>query len=162
MRTSISTAAVVLALLAVAGCGPRAAATTPTNSTPDASIVQMIACFRAHGLTNFPDPEFDPNDGRWHLANNRPDIPPDVSAACAANGGQVQPRTPIPTNELNDLMGFARCVRAHGLPDWPDPEIDGTFVTAIEPKTVPGDPFGPCESFLASTGGHINMERPRG
>jgi hypothetical protein len=162
MRTSISTVVAVLVLLALAGCRPHPSSTTATNSTPDASLVEMIACFRAHGLTDFPDAEFDPSDGRWHLPNNRPDIPPDVSRACPANGGQAQPRTPLPADELNDLLSFARCVREHGLPDWPDPEIDGTFVTTIEPKTVPGDPFTPCDSFLASTGGQINMERPRG
>src|SRR5262245_66440446 len=94
---ALALAAAVSTVLFATGCsgatpgGPR----RENPNVPDATLVQMISCFRAHGLPNFPDPVYDPNDGRWHLPNERPDITPDVRQACAS----VMPHPQAPRSE---------------------------------------------------------------
>jgi hypothetical protein len=35
--------------------------------------------------------------------------------------------SPPTPEELRGLLGFAQCMRENGLPEWPDPQADGTF-----------------------------------
>jgi hypothetical protein len=163
-------AAVVTAalLLPVACSGRPAPSASPQSQREDpnavpADLSQMIGCFRAHGLPAFPDPIYDPNDGRWHFANGSPALTAQVRQACASVMPQATPASPVPTAQLNDLLAYAGCVRAHGLPDWPDPAVDGVFHTSIDPK----DPHAraamdPCERYLASSGGRLNLGQPNG
>ena len=148
----------------VAGCTAHSAhpsSPKPENAnSPDATLVAMISCFRAHGLPSFPDPVFDPNDGRWHLANERPTITAQVEQACAAVIPHPTPPAPLPSGQLHDLLNYAKCMRAHGLPDFPDPTADGVFHgLGFELKTNPLDRAADtaCEQYLASSGGHIQI-----
>jgi hypothetical protein len=170
MRLTNLVAVTVAALLLATGCSNRPAPSTAPqsqrdnpNAAPD-DLTAMIACFRAHGLPNFPDPAFDPRDGRWHFANNSPALTSAVRQACASVMPQATPASPIPTSQLNDLLNFAKCVRAHGMPDWPDPAVDGVFHTSIDPKTDPGvsTAMDPCDQYLASSGGKLNLGQPNG
>src|SRR5579859_1401955 len=79
-QVPIWTAAVALAL---AGCShgtpgarPRE---NPNSVSPD--VAAMVACFRAHGMPDWPDPNYDPRDGRWHL--DGPPLKPETRQACA-------------------------------------------------------------------------------
>jgi hypothetical protein len=131
------------------------------NAAPD-DLTQQITCFRAHGLPDYPDPVYDPNDGRWHLANERPALTAAVRQACASVMPTQTPASPIPASQLQDLIQFARCVRAHGVPDWPDPAVDGVFHTTISPKENAAGRVaaGTCDKYLASSGGTISLGQP--
>lgn len=157
-----ATAAVVAGCSTVRPAGSAGRREDPNK--PDATLVQMIQCFRAHGLPNFPDPVFDPNDGRWHLPNERPDITADVRQACASVMPHVTPASPIPSAQLHDLLQYAQCLRAHGVPAWPDPTVDGTFVTDIDIKhDAAMQAASPaCEKHLASSGGRLSIRSPNG
>jgi hypothetical protein len=61
---------------------------------------------------------------------------------------------------------FAQCMRAHGLPDWPDPLADGSYRLPSDLQT--SSKSGPvwdrikagwdaCQQFNPS--GHINMSQ---
>jgi hypothetical protein len=100
---------------------------------------RFAACARAHGNPAFPDPVYP--------ANARPN---DVTSGFAlfagvdkrtlgqaANGrcsGVTQQMPPAPDallkpngTTLTHMRQYARCMRQHGLSDFPDPKADGTF-----------------------------------
>jgi len=81
----------------------------------------------SNGLPNYSDAQFDPNDGRWHLPDQRPDLPPSVQQACASVLPQITRGPAVPNSEFQQLVRFAACMRQHGYPNWPDPGIDGVF-----------------------------------
>lgn len=133
------------------------------NVKPD-DIMKMITCFRAHGLPAFPDPVYDPSDGRWHFSNEQPPLTAQVRQSCASVMPHTTPASPIPTARLNELLAFARCMRSHGSTEWPDPTVDGVFHTAIDTKHDANAQAAAtaCERYLASSGGKINVEQPNG
>jgi hypothetical protein len=147
--------AVGLAALVAAcgGSGPPAAQATRAGAR-DASVQEIIQCFRQHGLPNYPDAVYDPNDGRWHLPDHRPDLPVSVQQACSALLPQVTQGPPVPNADFQRLVRFAVCARRHGFPDWPDPRPDGVFVVSGKILDSPDAPkglktnLGPCASVL--------------
>jgi hypothetical protein len=98
-----------------------ATSTTASSSGPTA----FSACMRGHGLANFPDPG---SDGRIHAVGIDKSSPAYQTAyrACQAlePGGVLnqQTRTQL-ERQLPQLLAFARCMRAHGVPKFADPEI---------------------------------------
>jgi hypothetical protein len=156
-RTAAALAATVL--LALAGCSGGGASSGAGNAhaanpnSPDADLMRMVQCFRAHGMPEWPDPNYDPRDGRWHL--DGPPLKADTRQACAAVMPHATPASPLPSAQFHDLLRYAQCLRAHGVPNWPDPTVDGVFATNINPKTDPAvqaaEPA--CGKYLASSGG---------
>lgn len=132
-----------LALTLLAGtllfaCGA-GAAPTPTQSARDQAIAawrSAIQCVRDHGWT-VPDPAFDDRgNATFPVEMGKP--PDDVLAACRQlidalpNQGSNE-NAPSP-EDIRLGRQFAACMRQNGLPDWPDPNPDGTFplVPSIE------------------------------
>lgn len=159
-------AAVAGAAVLAAGCSTHSGPSSsnppqPMRQNPTAApqdLTQAIACFRSHGLPDYPDPTFDPTDGRWHYPDIRPALTSRIRQACASVLPTVTPASPIPSAQLHDLLAFAGCMRAHGLPDWPDPGADGRFLFATPPaKSDPGVGAAgdACQRYLASSGGTI-------
>jgi hypothetical protein len=68
----------------------------------------------------------------------------DTSSTTAAAGTQ------------NTALAFARCLRSHGLPNWPDPTSDGVFdksklrETGYSGSQVRAVEDGPCQHLLPS------------
>lgn len=134
---SAAIAAVGLALLAAAcggsssstGSGGSANAAGPANSQVG---IDYAGCMRSHGVPGYPDP----SSGN-ELPSGLPKVSPEqlgVSSAqyqaaqnaCAhllPNGGQLTQSQS--QQDLNAMRRFARCMRAHGVPTWPDP-TDGS------------------------------------
>lgn len=56
-----------------------------------------------------------------------------------------------PPPQQQQLLAFARCVRQHGLPGFPDPRPDGGFVTQGDGKDSPAFTAAEraCEHYLA-------------
>jgi hypothetical protein len=153
---------IVLAGLAVtaAGCGSKPASpsvaslgstTTTTDTTSDGSdattgaskadsIQRYSSCMRTHGVPKFPDPKasgggmsltigpgsgVDPKSPQFQAAEKscRKFMP---------NGGKA----PSPADQakaLAQMLKFSACMRAHGLPDFPDPKTspDGGLQLSI-------------------------------
>jgi hypothetical protein len=125
-----------LALLAVivAGCGSSSAG-GGSNSTATAreKAVKFAECMRSNGVSGFPDP--DPS-GRLTIdaVANGSSIDTNSAAfkqalsACknleppGFTGPQVTPQL------RTARLAFARCVRGHGVPDFPDPTPNGPLV----------------------------------
>lgn len=100
---------------------------------------EYARCVRANGYPDLPDPVvaddgvagFPGDAGRLlkerHGAAVRacqPILGRLPAGASAASG--APPRAPTP-EQVTQLRRFARCMREHGVPDWPDPNSDGLF-----------------------------------
>jgi hypothetical protein len=79
---------------------------------------------RAHGVVSFPDPSRSgalPKRQLAQLASSDPWFVP-AHRSCERllpNGGQ--PTSAQVQQAWNDMRNFARCMRSHGAPSWPDP-----------------------------------------
>jgi len=109
-----------------AGCGSSAQAgagtassTANTTASKREKAVRFAECVRAHGVPHFPDPD----------AGGNFNFGVDVSAAVFTNAVNackaLQPpgslsgkRSP---RQQSAALKFAACVRANGVPDFPDP-----------------------------------------
>jgi hypothetical protein len=135
MRTWFATAAAAASIalgLSLAACGssghPVASSTGQTQNNSDrAEFEAIVSCYRAHGLPNFPDPVYDPSDGRWHFANTSPSIPASTHQACQHLFPSANVSPPVPQAQFQALVRYAECIRQHGEPDWPDPNPQGQF-----------------------------------
>jgi hypothetical protein len=135
--------------------GPHAGATTTTPAGKQ-NVAQLYAkwaeCIRQHGI-DLVDPVVD-DQGEVNIS-----LPPGVSqqtyeaanTACqslhqaaqtAARGGRP-PEKPDPTKMIN----FSKCMRAHGVRDFPDPSANGGLTI----QAGPGSDLGPDNpTFVAA------------
>ena len=133
VATRLATAA--LALLA-AGCGSSPDANPPAASAPQNGAVAFARCMRSHGVPNYPDPtrsglvkesleQLGVSSSRFQSA----------SSACnhlLPNGGRGPTSARVQQMKAEALQ-FSRCVRSHGVPNFPDPGSDGRIP---DPATV--------------------------
>jgi hypothetical protein len=130
--------AAALGLLA-SGCGggggrtPGVANVGATTTTAQSGLVAFSACMRSHGVSNFPDPQhfadghlkqtlagYPPNDTQLQRAINQ------CQQFLPTNGGTVSTETPqLIHARLVDALSFARCMRSHGVRNFPDPTAQG-------------------------------------
>jgi hypothetical protein len=160
----MAAAAIGLPLFA-SGCGgssnsdvPHVASTkssTPASHTSSGSSkgnpAAYSACMRKNGVPNFPDP--DSNGGIKLTFGQTPDgqktgldtsSPQFVAAqkACRSlepNGGK--PDANAQAKEVQSALAFAKCMRSHGVPKFPDPEVHpgGGTLQAIGGKDMNPD-----------------------
>src|SRR3954465_12055679 len=119
---------VVLALVALitAGCGSSASSKTGTASsgantklTARDKAVKFAECIRAHGVSDFPDPDAK-NDFQYGVSVT-PTVWKQATTACKdlqPPGTLSAKRTP---KQQSASLRFAQCVRDHGVKDFPDP-----------------------------------------
>jgi hypothetical protein len=100
---------------------------TAAAGTPDASTESIVQCYRTHGDPTFPDPVYDPNDGRWHFAVSPGSAPASTQQACQHLFPSATTSPPVPQAQFQQLVQLAECMRQHGVPNWPDPDPDGSF-----------------------------------
>src|SRR5438067_5305919 len=93
---------------------------------------KFSACMRKHGVTNFPDPSSQGVISIHSGMGIDPQSPAFQSArsACAKllpNGGQPTPAQIAQRQQ--QMLAFAKCMRAHGIKDFPDPSSGGLRLT---------------------------------
>jgi hypothetical protein len=139
--------AIGLSLLASA-CGSSGAKVaqvgTGGGTNPRPHRQTFSSCMRSHGVPNFPDAN---TEGEIHAAGIDKSSPAFRKAyhSCRGlqRGGRLHEQS---TPELQrQLLAFAKCMRSHGVPKFPDPIFhpDGRFEIG-----VPQDPNSP--SFIAA------------
>ncbi len=104
--------------------------TTKSSTSPQGAAAQQngvlafAACMRSKGVPDFPDPDSSgvlPKRQVAQLAASSPRFVP-AHRACEhllPNGGQ--PTQAQVQQAWNDMRNFARCMRSHSVPNWPDP-----------------------------------------
>jgi hypothetical protein len=150
----LSAAAIGAVALAVAACGSGGApsASGQTGSGPGAGTITFAKCMRGHGVPQFPDPGNAPPAGSSisilgaHLpATTNIKAPAFRSAlnTCMKKFLAGHPRPPVSAAEKAAALKFARCVRAHGVPNVPDPHFPAGGGIAI-PGVPDNDPNAPA------------------
>jgi hypothetical protein len=131
---------IALAAVAVAGCGSTNAPTTTAAARSSGqkdgitAAYQFSACMRRHGVTDFPDPRVTQHNGGTSVAVGVPNgdagSPTFNSAQKACQAILPPPQSPAQQAQQDRahgqvLLAFARCLRSHGVPKFPDPDSRG-------------------------------------
>jgi hypothetical protein len=124
-RTAALVTMACIALLATAcssGSSPAASATG--RSTREQAALIYARCMRSHGVPDFPDPDPDSN-GNFNLDNNS--VSSQETAANQVCNHLLNVGTPLNAAQaehaLRQLVRYAQCMRSHGVPNFPDPQI---------------------------------------
>ncbi len=121
--------------------------------------MSIVTCYRTHGDPSFPNPVYDPSDGRWHFAVSPGSAPASTQQACQHLFPSSNASPPVPQAQFQQLVRLAECIRQHGVPNWPDPDPDGSFPLppSVNPKSPAGQAAGnACKRYLPSSG-HIDV-----
>ncbi len=135
-------AVAALSLLA-AGCGGGASpgvasvgSSTATTATPT-GLLAYSRCMRSHGVPSFPDPGGKggiPKPQVVAAAQSNPHKFNAADAAChylapAGLGPEQSPQEQ--RTQLADELSFAKCMRNHGVTNFPDPSAHGGLTVAM-------------------------------
>jgi hypothetical protein len=143
LRSTRALAVVAVVALIGAGCGGGGGDATPAATAPagggnasastHAKAVRFAECMRDNGVSGFPDPDaagrlsldgvvngssLDPSSAAWKRA----------IAACKHLEPAGFAGTKATTTQMSARLEFARCVRDHGVKDFPDPTRDGPLI----------------------------------
>ena len=128
--TSVVAVAAVLLLAAGCGGGSRRSATAVT--TTQTGAVAFARCMRSHGLSNWPDPNssgvFDKSKLRqlgYPVSRVRVIEDSDCNHLLPNGGSGPQETAEQTRTRIADALSFARCMRARGFPNFPDPTNQG-------------------------------------
>jgi len=131
----------LIGLLATAcGGGSSPAASATGGSTREQAALAYARCMRSHGVPDFPDPD---SNGNFHLGNDQQGGGSKGSGS--SSGGSQEPNS-VSSQEtaanqvcnhllnvgtqlnaaqtqhtLRQLVKYAQCMRAHGVPNFQDP-----------------------------------------
>jgi len=112
--------------LGLAACGSTGAPSgTVTNvGSPAASgpspALQFAKCMRANGVSSFPDPGSGPGPQGAEVDPESPAFQTAQKACQKYLPNDGQPR-PMSAADRVRAVAFAKCMRTHGEPDFPDP-----------------------------------------
>ena len=144
------TLAITSCVAIIAACGTTAHGNVSgggsTNaSTPNPAAVAISRCMRRHGVSNFPDPEVGPGGQGLSIAEapgggtitvggisfSGPVFRAAVTTCKLGPGAHARGASEA---QKQGMIASARCMRAHGVPNFPDPTFGphgGVNVTPI-------------------------------
>lgn len=119
-------------VLLTAACGGRPSSSPSTSTGTGGALPAFVAdelafsrCMRAHGVPNYPDPlangQLPANTNKQQLVSN-----PRLASASRACGHLIPQSVVTAQNQADkrEYVRFARCMRSHGVPNFPDPTTD--------------------------------------
>ena len=128
--------AVVAGLLAVAllvaACGGTSGSSSSGGSSKKGALAYS-QCMRSHGVRNFPDPD---SQGRLQLKTGNgfdPSSPQFQAAQKACQSLQPAPSADQQKKDRDQALKYAKCMRSHGIPDFPDPDAQGRMQIQVSP-----------------------------
>ena len=157
-----------LAAVALAACGSSHSPTVPSlsggthtqaSAAPGslAAAQAAVACARKHGMPGVPDPVLSAG-GQVTMPGGTPQPTPAVRSACAAQIRLAEASSDtlpnVSASDMQALLRWAACMRAHGLPRWPDPNAQGVFhVRSADAGTIATSKRASdaCRSLRANT-----------
>jgi hypothetical protein len=161
MRLTISLSLVV-AVLGLAACGSsrpntQGATTSQGNSAADqAKALAFSRCMRSHGVSNFPDPgggggglrlqvQKTPNSTLVNGVEVNGPAFQSAMTACRSylpNGGH--PTAAQTAKARAQALAMSRCMRSHGVPNFPDPKFGAGGGIGIQLNGNGIDPNSPA------------------
>jgi hypothetical protein len=124
---------------AVASVSSSAAAGKPKSvSSTKPSPLAYARCMQSHGITDFPEPDSNGNmslqQGQPLPDVNSPQFQAAAKACVSLNPAGVAPNPAQQAKYLAAAVAYAKCMRSHGVANFPDPGSDGSFnVGRIDP-----------------------------
>ncbi len=105
---------------AAAGSTGAVSTTGDTNLTPRDKAVKFTECMRANGVSDFPDPNASGDFPSFGISVSKAKWTSAVNAC-----KELQPPGSLSAHltpeQLSTAVKFAQCMRANGVPDFPDP-----------------------------------------
>ena len=104
------------------------------NTTNRGKAAKFAECMRDHGVSEFPDPDASGGltiDGVLNGSSLDPSTPAWKEAIAACKDLQPPGFTgdhDVSAEEQDARLGFAQCIRDHGVEDFPDPTRNGPLV----------------------------------
>jgi hypothetical protein len=157
LRRSFAVAvALVGVAVVVAACGNTSfsgvaslGSTTPSTSSPSApagnsggppspaetkKLLDFVACMRAHGVPNYPEPLSSGGFSRSAMTavdQSSPQYQVSLKACRSLAIASGVEHTPAQIAQHDQqLLAYAQCMRKHGVPDFPDPTNGGFTVSS--------------------------------
>ena len=138
---SVSIALAAIGCVAVVAAWGSSSKPSGTSASRDPALLEA-QCMRSHGAPTFPDP----SPGGPSVIPNwiNPQAPAFKSAenACARYLGGGSGQGSGSESEKLELLNLAKCMRAHGLPNLPDP------TTSPPPASHTGNAIGIGGAYL--------------
>jgi hypothetical protein len=102
---------------------PGASASASTSSKYQTALAYS-QCMRSHGVPDFPDPNSNGviasgQGGRFNVSNTQLQAAESACRHLQTSGGQQSATQQ--QQALNQLVKYSQCMRAHGVPNFPDP-----------------------------------------
>jgi hypothetical protein len=152
-------ATVLLGLAVLSACAiPVLAGTKPSPSPdPRQQGLKFAACMRANGIPNFPDPS-TAGQGQGFVINSSSGIDPHdptfqkAQQTCSKYLGGTLGKNLTPDKAAQaKALKFSQCMRAHGVPNFPDPSSSGGLTIGPNSSLDPNDPtFQKAQQTCAS------------
>lgn len=121
----------------VANLGPSKGPSGSTSRSAGGSALAYSQCMRAHGVPAFPDP--GPNGELRLQAGPGTGIDPNSSTFKAAERACQSLRPTVSAEQQHKSyeaeLKFSKCMRAHGVTQFPDPQPDGRMQIQAKPGT---------------------------
>jgi hypothetical protein len=144
----------IAAAAAIAACGSSGLSSVgATTASGDSSPIALSKCMRAHGVTGFPDPSqgsggvgfggLDRENSATIIVDGKTFSGPVVAAAekaCARYLIPKGPPAPLTTAQKHRMLAAARCMRGHGVPNFPDPQFSGGAPNGAGAQVDPNTP----------------------
>lgn len=124
---------------------------TPAAADPQDAALTYSQCMREHGLSEFPDADaegrillklgtIDPESALFRTAGDA------CRHLAPAGWGDAEPNP----GDAEVMLEFARCMRANGVPDYPDPDPNAggqiTFAPGADPQVKAA--LAHCQTIL--------------
>jgi hypothetical protein len=144
-RLAPTIAGLILPAVLVAGCGGSNGPAGAGSGSIKTRLVAYSRCMRSHGVSDFPEPSRVPGGGYAFQINAGPGSDLNRSNptfktaghACRAVSLAGQPGPDAPAPEIAAEVKWARCLRSHGVPSFPDPNRSGAIDSS---RFDPGSP----------------------
>jgi hypothetical protein len=137
-------------LLLLAGCqsaapGSSGLPASTTAGSPDLASLghEYSQCVRDHGVPAYPDmvviaghltlPDNTEGDAGSAALRAAPAAQQACQPILARLPAAAQKDQAPSAQDREALLKFAQCLRTHGIPEWPDPQADGSFPIAGTP-----------------------------
>lgn len=137
---------------ALAACGAAAGSIgSGGNGTRGPNLaLQHAQCMRTNGVPSFPD---GPLTSQSAINLQSPAFR-SASNACRKYLHASGHSPPVPASVRREEIAFANCMRANGVPNFPDPGANGAIQFPLGSPTPQAPAFqqaqnGPCKKYLA-------------